>query len=160
MQPPFNVLVTPLDVLVLSWKTNCTLMKLSSKGYKIKYIFRPSLTWSRGRNILFKHAMNLTIGYLYYIFMDGDLTFSFTSSEFKRMYYKDNDSGCLLKVFEKHLLKHEPAIVVPHFSHDLDTHPVTLYWNGLYVYSTLYQFIILDADLIFCGQVLESFLCM
>ena len=102
------------DVLVLSWKSNCSTTKHSTPSYNIRYIFRPGTTWSSGRSILYELAMNSLQSYLYYIFLDGDLSYHFSNSDFEKTYRKSNTS---LEVFEYFLLKYEPAIGVPFYCH-------------------------------------------
>ena len=57
------------DVLVLSFKEECNDISLPH----VKYIFKPSTTWSTGRNALYETAKASDKFYLYYIFMDDDI---------------------------------------------------------------------------------------
>ncbi|XP_046861468.1 uncharacterized protein LOC124454747 [Xenia sp. Carnegie-2017] len=100
------------DVLVLSWKSMCSATQFSTPSYNISYIFRPGTTWSSGRNILYELAMNSSQSYLYYIFLDGDLSYHFSNSDFEKTYRQCNTS---LEMFEYFLLKYEPAIGVPFY---------------------------------------------
>ena len=58
------------DVLVLSYKNACKNTSLSH----VKYLFNSSTSWGTGRNMLFEVAMKRAEKYLYYIFMDDDIT--------------------------------------------------------------------------------------
>ena len=58
------------DVLVLSYKNACNVTSLSH----VKYLFNSSTSWGTGRNMLFEEAMRRAKKYLYYIFMDDDIT--------------------------------------------------------------------------------------
>ena len=100
------------DVLVLSWEKPCAQNLTYLKH--IKYIYKANSSWSEGRNILYRFAKEIPQNYLYYIFMDDDMTFQFTNSAFRKRY---RDLGCSspLQAFEDFLLKHEPAIGVPLF---------------------------------------------
>ena len=57
------------DVLVLSFKEECNDISLPH----VKYIFKPSTTWSTGRNALYETAKASDKFYFYYIFMDDDV---------------------------------------------------------------------------------------
>ena len=98
------------DVLVLSWKQPCTQDLTHLKH--IKYIYKPSSSWSEGRNLLYRLAKKFPKNYLYYIFMDDDMTFDFTNSDFSKR-YRDLGISSPLQAFEDFLLKYEPAIGVP-----------------------------------------------
>ncbi|XP_046864267.1 uncharacterized protein LOC124458262 [Xenia sp. Carnegie-2017] len=100
------------DVLVLTFESLCK-KEHSRPSYNIEYIYKPNTTWSEGRNILYERAINSSKDYIYYVFMDGDLTFHFTSSKFERVFSKNQSSP--LKTFERLLLEYEPAIGVPWF---------------------------------------------
>ena len=98
------------DVLVLSWKQPCVQNLTHFKH--IKHIYKPNNSWSEGRNILYRLAKEMPKNYLYYVFMDDDMTFDFTNSDFSKR-YRDLGISSPLKAFEDFLLKHEPAIAVP-----------------------------------------------
>ena len=99
------------DILVLSWKQECT-SHFSEKFKHIMYIYKANTTWSNGRNILYNIAKKIQKNYLYYIFMDGDLSFNFTSLAFEER-YRNLGIHWPLQAFEDFLLKHEPAIGMP-----------------------------------------------
>jgi len=61
--------------------------------------FLPNSTWGEGRNYLLEISLELNEKFLYYIFLDDDITFL-------RGSFED---------FEKLLLKHKPAVGVPVF---------------------------------------------
>lgn len=63
------------DVIVLSYKRQCQ----DTRFTHIKYIFDSSMTWSSGRNPLYKTAMEQTEKYLYYVLMDDDLQLTYGS---------------------------------------------------------------------------------
>ena len=98
------------DVLILSWKQPCA--QENSRHLKhIKYIYKANSSWSEGRNILYHFVKEMPKNYLYYIFMDDDMTFDFNSDFSKR--YRDLGINSPLQAFENFLLKHEPAIGLP-----------------------------------------------
>jgi hypothetical protein len=99
------------DILVLSWKKPCT-SHFSLRFKHIQYIYKANTTWSTGRNMLYHLAKKIPKSYLYYIFMDDDIRFNFTSSAFEERY---RSIGILwpLQAFEDFLLKYEPAIGMP-----------------------------------------------
>ena len=99
------------DVLVLSWKQPCVQESLAHLKH-IKYIYNANSTWSTGRNILYRLAKETPKNYLYYVFLDDDMTFDFTNSDFRKR-YRDLGFNSPLQAFEDFLLKHEPAIAVP-----------------------------------------------
>ena len=99
------------DVLVLSWKQPCAQESLAHLKH-IKYIYNASSTWSKGRNILYRLAKENPKNYLYYVFLDDDMTFDFTNSDFSKR-YRDLGFNSPLQAFEDFLLKHEPAMAVP-----------------------------------------------
>ena len=99
------------DVLVLSWKQPCT-SNFSERFKHVMYIYKANTTWSSGRNVLYDIAKKISKSYLYYIFMDGDVRFDFTSLAFKER-YRTIGISWPLQAFEDFLLKHEPAIGMP-----------------------------------------------
>ncbi|XP_046860945.1 uncharacterized protein LOC124454183 [Xenia sp. Carnegie-2017] len=162
------------DVLVLSWKSICSTTQFSTPSYNISYIFRPGTTWSSGRNILYELAMNSAQSYLYYIFLDGDLSYHFSNSDFEKTYRQSNTS---LEVFEYFLLKYEPPLC--YYNYEIfpfcEVIPVSIYFDAAFnafhkdaikfilPYRLIYEkeswwesqkFVIIAADIIFRGQVL------
>ena len=98
------------DILVLSWKQECTSHFNTFKH--IMYIYKANTTWSNGRNILYNIAKKIQKNYLYFIFMDDDLRIHFTSLAFEER-YRNLGIHSPLQAFEDFLLKHEPAVGVP-----------------------------------------------
>lgn len=91
------------DVIVLSFKAKCT----EATPSHVTYLFEPRSTWGSGRNALYFNAMGRTSGYHYYIFIDDDITFSFsdlTPPEMKNMQP--------LRAVQEWLLDYEPALGV------------------------------------------------
>ena len=99
------------DVLVLTWKESCS-SQLSGRFEHMKYIHKENSSWSEGRNILYHFAKRIPKNYLYYIFMDDDLTFDFTNSAFGER-YRSLGIRWPLQAFEDFLLRLEPAIGLP-----------------------------------------------
>ena len=65
-----NTTACQCDVLVLSYKEECKDTSLPH----VKYIFQPFTTWTTGRNLLYATSKARDKFYLYYIFMDDDIT--------------------------------------------------------------------------------------
>ena len=86
------------EVLVLSYKEKCN--DLSSPH--VTYIFNSSTTWTTGRNLLYRTAMEMKKKYMYYIFMDDDI--------FLEMKEKTSQHNSW-RYFENSLLNHQPPIV-------------------------------------------------
>ena len=61
---------TVRDVIVLSYKKKCT----NTSFPHVTYIFNTSTTWTTGRTELYYAAKRLNKKYLYYIFLDDDIT--------------------------------------------------------------------------------------
>lgn len=100
-------------IIVLSWKQPCT-SHYSRHLKHIRYIYKANSTWGEGRNVLYHFAKKIPKSYLYYIFMDDDLTFHFTNSASKER-YRNLGIRWPLQAFEDFLLEHEPAIGMPLF---------------------------------------------
>ena len=91
------------DVIVLSYKNEC----LEKSAPHITYLFGNETTWGSGRNKLYFQAMERRLGYLYYIFVDDDVTLKFSNVatlEMKRL--------TPISVFQDWLLDYEPAVGV------------------------------------------------
>ena len=91
------------DVIVLSYKAEC----LEKSAPHVTYVFGNETTWGSGRNKLYFHAMERELDYLYYIFLDDDITLKFTEAatpEMKRL--------TPISVFQDWLLDYEPAVGV------------------------------------------------
>lgn len=89
------------DILMLGYKQKC----LQPRPKHVEYIHKAGTTWSTGRNYLYEYALNRTTKYLYYIFMDEDITLQPNSNT--------NDvivSYGLWRSFERYLLDFKPAI--------------------------------------------------
>lgn len=99
------------DVIVLSWQQPCTEQN-SAHIKHIKYIYKANTSWSVGRNVLYRYAKESPKDYLYYIFLDDDVTLDFANAAFRQR-YRDLNTSSPLQAFENFLLKHEPAIAVP-----------------------------------------------
>ena len=94
------------DFIVLSWGQQCLDSSTHLSG--VAYIHEKNTTWSTGRNILYRLAMNREDKYQYYIFLDDDIEFSFTSNTTQDIYSKGTIHP--LEAFENFLLGYEPAI--------------------------------------------------
>ena len=84
------------DVIVLSYRKECRFKKLAH----VKYIFDHSTTAVSGRNLLLETALKRKETYLYYVFIDDDI--SLKTDKLKRV----NP----WRLFETHLRKYEPAV--------------------------------------------------
>lgn len=91
------------DVIVLSYKTEC----LEKSAPHITYLFGNETTWGSGRNKLYFHAMERGLDYLYYIFLDDDITLKFTKAATPEMMRLTP-----ISVFQDWLLDYEPAVGV------------------------------------------------
>ena len=92
------------DVIVYSYKTNCTMNSLRH----VQYIFDPSeSTWTTGRNLLYRAAKDRGINYFYYIFLDEDIYLTY-DADFGSL--AKNQSISPLRAFEQFLLDYEPAV--------------------------------------------------
>ena len=58
------------EVIVLSYREAC----LEAPAAHLHYILNNNTTWTTGRNLLFETAMERNKTYLYYVFMDDDIT--------------------------------------------------------------------------------------
>ena len=98
------------DVIVLSYKNEC----LEKSAPHITYLFDNETTWGSGRNKLYFQAMERRLDYLYYIFLDDDITLKFNDEatpEMKRL--------TPISVFQDWLLDYEPAVGVGDYAgHD------------------------------------------
>ena len=83
------------DVLVLNYKHKCD----DEPSEHITYIFNPSVSWNAGRNLLFETARERKNKYLYYIFMDDDITLTL-----------ERKSQNPWRLFENFLKQIEPAV--------------------------------------------------
>ena len=60
------------DVLVLSYKRTCN----ENHHKHVEYLFNSSTSWASGRNFLYEKAKKRGKAYLYYIFLDDDVSLS------------------------------------------------------------------------------------
>lgn len=98
------------DVIVLSYKTECR----EKSAPHIKYSFGNETTWGSGRNMLYFHAVQRRLDYLYYIFLDDDITLKFSEAATPEMMRLTP-----ISVFQDWLLNYEPAVGVgDHEGHD------------------------------------------
>lgn len=95
------------DVVVLSWGKQCldSTRNLSS----VVYVDDKNTSWSTGRNILYRLALKRNKNYLYYVFLDEDIEFSFTTNVTQDIGYSKGTKHPL-EAFENFLLGYEPAI--------------------------------------------------
>ena len=101
------------DILVLSWKQECS----DSSLPHVEYIFDPNTTWTTGRNLLYKSIMKREQKYLYYTFLDDDVTLGF----------KEHENASAWREYEKSLLQVRPLIAV---SWDVQDHFRKFYEGG------------------------------
>lgn len=94
------------DVLVLSWGQQC--FDSSTNLSNVVYFYNNDTTWSSGRNILYRLATNRKDKYRYYIFMDEDIEFFYTSNTTQDIYSEGTKHP--LEAFENFLLSYEPAV--------------------------------------------------
>ncbi|XP_032233638.1 uncharacterized protein LOC116615986 [Nematostella vectensis] len=99
------------DAMVLTWKSECRQRQGESLSH-ISYIFDKNQTWGSGRNLLFQRGLKRRNTYLYYIFLDEDIEFSFTENVTKRDIY---NSTSPLTSFENFLKGLEPAVGLANF---------------------------------------------
>lgn len=95
------------DVLVLSWGRQC--LDSSRNLSSVVYVDGKNTSWGTGRNILYQLALKRNKNYLYFVFMDDDVEFSFTSNMTQDFGYS-RGTRYPLKAFENFLLGYEPAI--------------------------------------------------
>ena len=105
---PFEVLGDGrnLDVLVLSYRTKCTLPTPAH----IEYLHINATTWTIGRNILYEASQKRTTKYLYYIFLDDDVILDIKNSPLD--YGKSHVPKSInpWRKFEEFLLRVKPAV--------------------------------------------------
>jgi hypothetical protein len=65
-----NTTACQCDVLVLSYKKKCS----KNPNKHVKYLFNSSTSWASGRNFLYENAKKRGEVYLFYIFLDDDIT--------------------------------------------------------------------------------------
>jgi hypothetical protein len=97
------------DIILLTWKT---------PSDRKDAIFYPKSTWNEGRNRLLKEAVSRKIGYLYYIFLDGDCIVKEDPELAKALNIEL--CGNPFRTFEKYLLEWQPAIGYSRYSWQYD----------------------------------------
>ena len=85
------------DVLVLSYKQQCNETKPPEH---VEYLFNSSASWNVGRNLLLEVAKKRDQNYLYYTFMDDDITLKVEEIKPQNPW----------RLFEKFLRELEPAL--------------------------------------------------
>lgn len=95
------------DVFVLSWGKECS--DSSANSSSVIYVDGKNTSWSAGRNILYYLALKRKKNYLYFVFMDDDVEFSYTSNMTQDIGYSKG-TKYPLQAFENFLLGYEPAI--------------------------------------------------
>jgi len=103
------------DVIVLSYKTEC----LEKSTPHIRYLFGNETTWGSGRNKLYFHAIQRKLDYLYYIFLDDDITLQFSKSATPEMMRLTP-----ISVFQDWLLDYEPAVGVGDYERQINKAPL------------------------------------
>lgn len=98
---------TRRDVIVLSWWKQCLDSSRNLSG--VVYVDGKNTSWSTGRNILYRLALKRNRNYLYYVFLDEDIEFSFTANISQDIGYRKGTSHPL-EAFEIFLIDYEPAI--------------------------------------------------
>ena len=83
-----NTTACQCDVLVLSYKEDCVDRSLPH----VKYIFKPSTTWTTGRNLLYEISTKAGPVYLYYVFLDDDTTLQVVEESGKNPWRMFEDS--------------------------------------------------------------------
>ena len=89
------------DVIVLSYKTEC----LEKSAPHITYLFDNESTWGSGGDKLYFQAMERRLDYLYYVFLDDDITLQFTVEATPEMVRHTP-----ISVFQDWLLEYGPAV--------------------------------------------------
>lgn len=92
------------DVIVLSYKKEC----LEESPPHFTYLFDNTTTWGSGRNELFFHAMDKRLAYIYYIFLDDDVSLKFNAAATSAM----TSQLSPIRSFQNWLLEYEPAVGV------------------------------------------------
>ena len=101
------------DVVVLSYKTEC----LEKSAPHITYLFGNETTWGSGRNKLYFHAMERRLNYLYFIFLDDDITLKFTKAATPEMMRLTP-----ISIFQEWLLENAPAVGIGDYErHDVSS---------------------------------------
>ena len=89
------------DVLVLSYREECN----EPRPRHFTYLFDNRTTWGTGRNKLFFHATKRNINYIYYIFLDDDISLRFNRQATPAM-----KKLSPIQVFQNWLLDYAPAV--------------------------------------------------
>ena len=89
------------DVIVLSYKNKC----LEKSAPHITYLFDNETTWGSGGDKLYFQAMERRLNYLYYVFLDDDITLQFTEEATPEMVRQTP-----ISVFQDWLLDYGPTV--------------------------------------------------
>lgn len=101
------------DVIVLSYKTECVEKSTSH----ITYLFDNETTWGSGGDKLYFHAMERRLNYLYFIFLDDDITLQFTKAATPEMMRLTP-----ISIFQEWLLENAPAVGIGDYErHDVSS---------------------------------------
>jgi hypothetical protein len=97
------------DIIMFGYKEKCHEAKNETLEH-VEYIHRNGTTWNRGRNYLYEHAMKRETAYLYYIFMDDDVSMRPNADSNVNV-----TSLGLWRSFENFLVEYEPAVGITAF---------------------------------------------
>ena len=101
------------DVIVLSYKTEC----LEKGAPHITYLFDNASTWGSGGDKLYFQAIERRLDYLYYIFLDDDITLQFNKAATPEMMRLTP-----ISVFQDWLLEYAPAVGIGDYErHDVSS---------------------------------------
>ena len=87
------------DIMVLSYEKKCEKVFLGSEA-SVEYIYNKSISWSKGRNLLYSTAKARQEEYLYYVFLDDDIVLE----------HKEKSTENPWRTFESFLRRIEPAV--------------------------------------------------
>ena len=108
------------DVVVLSYKAECR----EYRPAHFTYLFDNTTTWGSGRNRLFFHALERNTNYLYYIFLDDDISLKFNEKATPAMRQLSP-----IQAFQNWLLDYEPAVGVMDYSNNPAKSLIQLNWK-------------------------------
>ena len=99
------------DIIMFGYKEKCHEAKNGTLEH-VEYIHRNDTTWNTGRNYLYEHAMKRKTAYLYYIFMDEDVSLRPNADTNVNV-----TSLGLWRSFENFLVEYEPAVGIAMYCH-------------------------------------------
>ncbi|CAH3166225.1 unnamed protein product [Pocillopora meandrina] len=108
------------DVVVLSYKAECR----EYRPAHFTYLFDNTTTWGSGRNRLFFHALERNTNYVYYIFLDDDISLKFNKRATPAMRQLSP-----IQAFQNWLLDYEPAVGVMDYSNNPAKSLIQLNWK-------------------------------